>query len=160
VRSKQRRGRPLHLRANTSAQGRSRRISSDGRSEEVQATCRAECVSDCTVYAYRREVALPAIFELYHDDFGGSDADILYWVRAYVPAEIRADLDRALQKDDWVLRYHPLDITNTNAAKPMAPTTAGARGWVSRVREGDSQGRAEQTAWVQRRAPPSKKCLI
>ena len=69
----------------------------------------------------RREVALPAIFQLYHDDFGGSDADVLYWLRTYVPAEIRADLDRALQKEDWVLRYHPLDVTSTNAAKPTAP---------------------------------------
>jgi hypothetical protein len=74
----------------------------------------------------RREVALPAIFQLYHDDFGSSDADVLYWLRAYVPAEIRADLDRALQKEDWVLRYHPLDVTSTNAAKPTPPAAGAA----------------------------------
>jgi hypothetical protein len=46
------------------------------------------------------EVTLPRLFGWYRKDFGGSAAELLQWVRGFVPASVAAQLGQAALRRD------------------------------------------------------------
>ena len=57
----------------------------------------------------RKQVALPAVFEWYREDFGNSDEQILKFVVRYLPQHVQRDLATAIQNDAYEIRYASFD---------------------------------------------------
>eukprot|EP00242_Pyramimonas_sp_CCMP2087_P011970 CAMPEP_0198206148 /NCGR_PEP_ID=MMETSP1445-20131203/9679_1 /TAXON_ID=36898 /ORGANISM="Pyramimonas sp., Strain CCMP2087" /LENGTH=776 /DNA_ID=CAMNT_0043878719 /DNA_START=210 /DNA_END=2540 /DNA_ORIENTATION=+ len=89
---------------------------------EFVESCMATLSLSRTGQMARREILLPALFEWYKEDFGTEEGAVVYWVRPFLTAEKKADLDRAIEKDDWVIKYKPFDWTVNRSTASSART--------------------------------------
>jgi len=55
------------------------------------------------------QVSLPAIFNWYKSDFGQTDEDLLLWVKERMPSDKAQAIDKAIERDNFIIEYLPFD---------------------------------------------------
>ena len=74
------------------------------------------------------QVTLPALFEWYREDFGGTDGEMLRWVSKYLPPATGRALQLAVDADRFVIKWTAFDWTLNKKHRPAPPMPTGVPG--------------------------------